>query len=443
MQQSEPLTLRRNFSWTFIGNGVYAACQWGILVLLAKIGTPEMVGQFSLGLSITAPVVMFTNLQLSAIQVTDAKQEFAFTDYLSLRLIMAFFAIMMVMVITIAGGYRLETSFVIIGMGLAKAIESVSEVFYSLLQHHERMDRISISMMIKGCLSLLLLGVGVYLTQSVFWGVVGLIVAWTIVLVGYDLHSGQMILNSATQLPQGMVSEKRNLAGLLKPSLHPETQKRLVRLALPLGFVMMLISLNNNIPRYFIEHFLGEKDLGIFTAIAYLMVATSMVVGALGQSAGPRLAKYYAAANNPAFRKLLIQLITIGLLLGGIGVLIVLLVGRPILTIVYNEEYAKHANLLVWLMVATSINHVGSFLGNGMSAVRYFKVQLPLFTVVTSASAAVSFWLIPRMGLQGAANALIFSAVIQVVLSFGVIAYALSRHYHQLTEIQGRNVSES
>jgi hypothetical protein len=38
-------SLRWNFSWTFVGNIIYSACQWGMLVVLAKIGNPEMVGQ--------------------------------------------------------------------------------------------------------------------------------------------------------------------------------------------------------------------------------------------------------------------------------------------------------------------------------------------------------------------------------------------------------------
>jgi polysaccharide biosynthesis protein PslG len=44
MKQLKPLTLRRNFSWTFIGNVVYTACQWGMLVVLAKLGSSEMRG---------------------------------------------------------------------------------------------------------------------------------------------------------------------------------------------------------------------------------------------------------------------------------------------------------------------------------------------------------------------------------------------------------------
>ncbi len=66
-------SLRSNFVWTLSGNLVYAACQWGMLVVLARMGNAEMVGQFALALSIITPVLMFTNLQLRSVQATDAR----------------------------------------------------------------------------------------------------------------------------------------------------------------------------------------------------------------------------------------------------------------------------------------------------------------------------------------------------------------------------------
>ena len=66
------LSLRKNFTWTFAGNAIYAASQWGQLVVLAKLGTPETVGQIALALAICAPVIMFANLQLRSVQATIA-----------------------------------------------------------------------------------------------------------------------------------------------------------------------------------------------------------------------------------------------------------------------------------------------------------------------------------------------------------------------------------
>jgi O-antigen/teichoic acid export membrane protein len=427
MLKQETLSLRHNFSWTFIGNVVYAACQWGMLVVIAKLGSPEMVGQFTLGLAVTAPVIMFTNLQLRALQATDARHEYTFGDYLGLRLIATGVGILIILGITLTTGYPWEKLLVILVVGLAKAIESISDVFYGLSQRHEQMDRISISMMIKGPLSLLLLGIGVYLTHSVLWGAAGLLVAWAIVLFSYDIPNGAFILNTSLGTRQSEISGKSNLAVVLRPRWHADKLRKLIWLALPLGFVMMLISLNTNIPRYFIERYLGERELGFFAAISYLMVATGMVVGALGQSASPRLAKYYAERNSIAFRMLLLKMMGIGLLLGVAGVLVVLVAGREILTIFYRPEYAEYTDIFMLVMVTTAISDVGSFLGYGMTSARYFHIQMPLFFTVTAISALACFWLIPRIGLRGAAIALLIGAITQTAFSLGVIIHAQYR----------------
>jgi O-antigen/teichoic acid export membrane protein len=432
MQQLKPLTLRRNFSWTFTGNLIYAASQWGMLVVLAKLGSPEMVGQFTLGLAVTAPVIMFTNLQLRGIQATDAKGDYVFSDYLGLRLIGTGLALLIIAGITLKAGYRWETSLVILTIALAKAFESISDVFYGLIQQHERMDRIAIALMIKGPLSLLLLGIGVSVTGSVVGGAIGLAIAWGLVLFGWDLRNGRLILNNSShqkEEPDLLVTDAEPVKGQNPwyPRWHRKTLVKLVWLALPLGFVMMLISLNTNIPRYFIERYLGERELGIFAAMSYLMVVGSMVVSALAESASPRLAKYYAGGNSTAFRTLMLKLVGVGLMLGTAGVFVAVVAGKPILTLLYKPEYAERADLFAWLMVAAGMGYVSSFLGYGMTAARYFQVQMPLFVLVTGSSAIACFWLIPTQGVRGAAIALIIGAIVQAVFSLGVIFHALHK----------------
>lgn len=427
MSTVKPLALRRNFSWTFAGNMVYAACQWGMLAVLAKLGSPEMVGQFTLGLAVTAPIIMFSNLQLRSIQATDTKQEYLFADYLGLRLIATGLATLMIIGIAWKSGYRWDTTLVVLGLGLAKAVESISDVFAGLIQQHERMDRIAISSMIRGLLSLLFLAIGVYLTHSVFWGTLGLLVAGTIVLVGYDIPSGALMLRYS---PTGLNGESKPETGdSLKPDWHWDKLKQLLWLSLPLGFTMMLISLNTNIPRYFIERYLGERELGLFAAISYLMVAANMVVGALGQSATPRLAKYYAAGNSRAFGALLFKLVCIGSIIGVVGIFVVKIGGKEILTLLYRPEYAQpqYLEIFLLLMVITAVSNVSSFLGYGMTAIRYFSIQLPLSILVTGISALSCYWLIPSMGLRGAAIALLVGAIVQTVFGLGVILHGIHR----------------
>src|SRR5829696_3532430 len=197
MVEHKPLTLRRNFSWTLVGNVIYTACQWAMLVVLAKLGSPEMVGQFALGLAITAPVMMFSNLSLRSVQATDVEHEYLFGQYLSLRLTTTILALMVITGIVFIVGYRWETALLILTIGVAKGFESLSDICYGLLQQHEQMNRIAKSMITKGSLSLVALGAGIYFTGSILWGAAGLVVAWVLVLVSYDILSTASVLRAS------------------------------------------------------------------------------------------------------------------------------------------------------------------------------------------------------------------------------------------------------
>ena len=392
---SRPLSLRSNFSWTFVGNVVYAGCQWGMLMALAKLGSPEKVGQFALGLAVTAPIIMFSNLQLRAIQATDARREYRFGHYLALRL--ATTALSLLVIAGIACRYRPETALVVLAVGLAKAFESLSDVVYGLQQAHERMDRIALSMMIKGPFSLVALGAMVYLTASIAWGALALAGVWGLLLIAYDIPNGIRLLDHGDTL---------------RPCWDLPALARLAWLALPLGIMMMLSSLNANIPRYFIEQYWGERELGIFAALAYLMVVGNTVVGALGQSASPRLAKHHADGNVASFQRLLLRIVWIGLLLGAVGVLVALMAGRHLLCLLYSPEYAEHSKAFALLMTSSGLWYIASMLGYAATARRRIRSQSIALTAVVLVSVVSCRILVPTFGILGAALSSLLASTI-------------------------------
>ncbi len=423
MYTIHPLTLRHNFSWTFLSNVVYAICQWAMLVILAKLGTPEMVGQFTMGLAITAPVMLLSNLQLRAIQVTDTQGDYQFSDYLALRLVTTILAFIVIAGITFTSGYQGETSLIIVIIALAKAIESISDIFYGFLQQQERMDYVAISMIFRGVLSTIALASAVFLTQSVVYGAMGLAATWVIVLILYDLPN--------VRLMQGL-SESRWFPRSLRPQLkYPvHTLKTILKLSwvsLPLGLVMMLISLNTNVPRYFIENYLGQRELGIFAAMAYLQVAGTTVTSALGQSTSHQFAQYYASGNGPAFQKLLFKLVTIAAALGGMGILAACLAGRPILIWLYRVEYAAQVHVFVLLMVGGAVMYIVNCLGVAVTAMHQFKAQTVIHAVNFGLVLLFSPYLISHFHLTGAAFMMLASAVFLVCL-YSFLIYQGSRN---------------
>ncbi len=424
-QPRQRLTLRANFLWTLAGNVVYAASQWGILVALAKLGTPEMVGEFALALAITAPIMIGTGLSLRGVQVTDSASQYSFGDYLSLRLITTALALLLITGVVGFSRYGWDLGFVILAVGTAKAFESVSDIFYGLLQRNERMDRIAISMMIKGLLSLAVVAGGVYSSNSLLPGVCGLVVIWALILVFFDVRNGMRVLSISGR--SGLSAENLlvRTGRALQWRWKPRSLAALALLAAPVGIVMALISFNTNIPRYFIERRLGIRELGIFAAMVYPMVAGTTVVSALGQSASARLAQDYTKGDRHAFSLLIGKLLGIVMSLGCGGILLVWLAGRPILRLLYGVEYSNYAVVFLWLAVATAISYTGSILGYGMTAARYFRAQLPVFFVVTLVIAASCSILVPQYHLLGAAISITLAAICDVAGSTVVLSHAL------------------
>src|SRR6266852_1155838 len=93
---SPRLPFRANFVWTLSGNLFYGASQWCVVALIAKLGNPEMLGEFSLAAAIVTPVLMLSGLQLRVIQATDIDGRFAFGDYLALRLLSTSFGVALI-----------------------------------------------------------------------------------------------------------------------------------------------------------------------------------------------------------------------------------------------------------------------------------------------------------------------------------------------------------
>ncbi len=393
---------------------------------LAKIGSPEMVGRFALGLAITAPVMLFASLALRAVQATDARREYHFGDYLALRLTTTFLALIVIAGIVLVGGYTGETGWVILLIGLAKAFESISDVFYGLFQQAERMDRVCWSMTIKGSLSLAALTLAVFVTHRVWAGAAALAAAWALVLVLYDIPTGSSLVSRSTSQRSGLL-----------PIWHWPTLFRLARLSFPLGVTMMLISLNTNVPRYFVQHYWGERELGFFAAAAYLIVAGTTVVSALGQSASPCLAHYYATGGTTRFRTLLAKLLGVGALLGLSGIIIPLVAGREILTLLYTSEYARMANVFTWIMMAAAIAYPASLLGYALTATRHFTIQPFVFGAVALVNGLLCLVLIPRYGLTGAAWAMGLANLVQFAVFGGCVLYALRASSRPDTEGQG------
>lgn len=392
---------------------------------LAKLSSPVIVGQYALGMAIATPVTSLTGLQIRPLIASDVKETYKFGEYVGFRLASIALAMLIILAIPFILHSGPMMTILTFAIGLALAIENISDVYYARLQYMDRMDRIAKSQILRAPLSLVALGLGVYFTGQLTWGVVATVLVRTAVLLGYDMR----IQTHSPEPLEKDSPESRDACEHLKETLRPrwELRKmaRIFWVGLPLGIIALLVNLNVNVPRYFIQWKLGTRELGIYSALAFLMSAGNLLVSALAQAVFVPLARFYAEGRRRAFTTLLLKLLGIGTVLGLGGIFFAWIAGAKLLTIIYRPEYATESRLLVWFMVLAWMGYLSQFMGGAMTSARLFVHQIPLFAMGVLVIAAGSYWLVPRMGLEGAIIAAMAGILLQLLLSIAVLAYGL------------------
>jgi len=410
------LSFHKNFAWTLAGNITYAACQWAVLIIIAKVGSSAMVGQFALGLAVSAPILTLTNLQLRPIQATDTQGRFGFADYLTLRLMTAFLAFVMICGSAVMFRSNPATASVVLVVGVAKCIESVSDALYGQLQRSDRMDRIAISMMLKGPLSLAAMAIAVWVTGRVLWGATALAGVWLLLGLSYDLPAARK-----TVRPESNVRTSQSVI-----KWRPHILMTIVRIGLPMGLALMLLALATNIPKYLVQRELGEGALGYFSALAYPGYGIALLVAALGQSASTRLARAFAGGGN-SFGRLLLTLAGITLGIGAVAVGLVITLGPQILSIMYRPDYSAFSNVFAVLTIATVIWSVEAILGYGATAGKVYYGQAWAGGIAAAVTALSGVVLVRSYGLLGAAWATAFGGFTALSVFFVLVLRATMR----------------
>ena len=361
-----------------------------------------------------------------------------------------------------AGGYDPATARLVVLAGLVVVSESVCDLFQAVLQRREQMRWVAISLMTRGVLGLSLFAFATWFSGDLAWGVCGFSLAALTTLLTIDIpralaceQAGQQ---SSRHTPCAVRPEaagcfleakgiRRTAHGvcLLLFLSHARTvpvtgnnsRERFGRrasvllglawLSLPLGLATASLSLMASIPRYWISNRLGNEALGGFAVAGSLMVAISLVVGAMSQAASPRLARYHAAGNTKALLRLLCGLGSWLAAIMVISLLVMAVGGRWVIGLLFGPAYAPLADVALCLMLAAGLRNFSIFLGRAISSMRQFRTSLLLRTVgITVLVLLLPGW-IDWLGLMGAAWALTLSWLVAVLLSLAAVLREVRR----------------
>ena len=390
--------MRTNTAWAFTGNAVYAACQWIVFVLLVKRLRPVDAGQFAYAIAVTGPIFVLANVRLRNLLATGVAAPNDFADYLAARLLTTVAAVggaLLIGALATSGPHALG---VVVLVAVAKAFDAISDICHGLFQRDLDMRRAAIGLMTNGVISVALVAASLALVPSLLAATAAYAAGSAAALLGWDLRCvrGRASLRGVAQNPAA------SLACL----------RRLIWQAAPLGLSSAIGSMQANLPRYVIAAYLGPAALAVFTALAYITTLGNMIVNATAQAALPVLARdFQGYVQRYTWR--LTRLVVWGTSLGVASVVCGAVAGRPLLTWIYSVEYASHAHVLIWLMIASAVSYAFLFLGTGTTARMRFGAQLLISCAALTVVACSAGPLVARYGLVGGAYSLLAGAAVE------------------------------
>jgi O-antigen/teichoic acid export membrane protein len=405
MSVSRPLArlrspLVRDAAWSLAGEGGYAAGLLVTAIVLARLGPPEALGQYTLGLAIATPVILLTNLHLRPAYVVDDGGRFA--DYLGLRRATIPIALALTGAVALLGGYDWRTVAMVLAVGGLRAWESLSDILLAPAQRAHDLGALGRSRALRGLYTAAGVGVGLWVTGDALVGMALALALLGALSLGPDAHAARRFASPGPPAPAS-------------------ARLALVRRTWPIGLAAALLGAAAQTPAVVLEHthdviVLGQ--LGVVMSVAYVAQLLNV---ALGNAAIPRLAA--ARRQGHGLARLLGRLLLLVAVCDGLLVLGVLVLGGTYLRVAFGAGHAALVPELVLAAAAAGVAGLANMLSQALTAQGRFGQQLAINAVGLGASVGLALWLVPAAGLRGAMWALMAMAALRLAIYAGALLW--------------------
>lgn len=390
--------MKTNSLWMVSGNGSYALFQGLIMIFISKTLGVEALGYFSLALALTAPIMLFSNFGLRTLWITDVGSEFSFKQFLRLRVFTVLVGLCFSLLIA---SFYINEGFgiflIIILVGLSKAIESFSDLQYAVYHKNMRQKKIAISLVLRGGCGALGIFLGALYFNSLEVAVLFYLLSWALVFLIIDFPAQKDSYYSCQNLES-----------------HKSTE--VLKLGLPLALAILFINLNLMGPRIILEQLVSIQALGIFASLYFFVQIGSIVANSIGQTAIPKLAKFYHQGLWKEHLTLVCKVLLIILLMGVLLAIFFYFFGEIILMLLFNEEISQNYKLLSLMFLVAPLFYFVSVMGHVMSSIKANKHLAINQLLVMLVNLLLCFIFIPEYGLHGVVYAAAFASGMAVII---------------------------
>ena len=208
-------------------------------------------------------------------------------------------------------------------------------------------------------------------------------------------------------------------------NIPPETNRTILKFAIPYLPVLLLAWLNNSIPLLVLRKYVDYSSIGIYTNAVTMANILTIVQTGFSAYWEPFIYEHYKDKNNKEKIRKIEKTIIGGLIFA--AVCIVLL--QDIIYLLVGEKFRASKVFFPFLMLTPICNSIADMEGIGIKLSNKNYLNIFAFIGNTFVNLLFSYLLVPRIGVMGAGIAVGISAIVMVIIrSF------LGRKYYKIND---------
>ena len=388
---------KKDYIWNSIGSFLQSAISPILLIVITRLNGVGDSGLFSFAMSLS---VVFWAISLwggRTYQVSDVKKEFSSGDYIVVRFISSLIVAVFSISFCILSGYDLIKTELIMVLVSFKILESIADSMYGVLQIHNKLYIVGISLTMKSVFGFMLFTLVDILTKNIVYGALSIFIVNIAVVIFYDIpwmkHVESVGLTKKNIMQAGKIMKK--------------TAEVFV--------VVFLTMFSLNIPRYFLDKYHYDQ-IGYFGIMAMPITLLTLFISFVLQPNVVNLSELLKEKKIKEFTKIVSKIDFITFTLGILFVVSSYLIGVWALNTVFGIDINNFRIDLTIMVIGAVANAFVSIYVNLLIILRRFKGQFYTLLVTNILAVILSIYLIDRLAMLGSVLVFMIISFLQAII---------------------------
>ena len=388
---------KKDYIWNSIGSFLQSAISPILLIIITRLNGVGDSGLFSFAMSLS---VVFWAISLwggRTYQVSDVKKEFSSGDYIVVRFISSLIVAVFSISFCILSGYDLIKTELIMVLVSFKILESIADSMYGVLQIHNKLYIVGISLTMKSVFGFMLFTLVDILTKNIVYGALSIFIVNIAVVIFYDIpwmkHVESVGLTKKNIMQAGKIMKK--------------TAEVFV--------VVFLTMFSLNIPRYFLDKYHYDQ-IGYFGIMAMPITLLTLFISFVLQPNVVNLSELLKKKKIKEFTKIVSKIDFITFTLGILFIVSSYLIGVWALNTVFGIDINNFRIDLTIMVIGAVANAFVSIYVNLLIILRRFKGQFYTLLVTNILAVILSVYLIDRLAMLGSVLVFMTISFLQAII---------------------------